>query len=283
MPILKFKNPLVISGSDGFISSNTGQLDATNRQTSEFSIGQDVGTDQEVTFNGLTQPENQTLILPNPSNASQNLVLGYEFISGSNITFTTEEQGISENYTHEDNLLIDGEVSAKTILTELSSSEVIFTSGSTKFGDTLDDKHEVTGSMTISGSFSLNNSNMVGVSNNSDVSAARQNFFVTENVAFQVLGGEAEVANLFLRKQFAKVGTITSPTASFTAVTASAGDLTATSINDFHFYLNGMILENDALTIEQDGSTFKLHMDTGSLGYNLTNDDEIVAWGKFNS
>jgi len=179
--------------------------------------------------------------------------------------------------------LIDGEVSAKTILTELSSSEVIFTSGSTKFGDTLDDKHEVTGSMTISGSFSLNNSNMVGVSNNSDVSAARQNFFVTENVAFQVLGGEAEVANLFLRKQFAKVGTITSPTASFTAVTASAGDLTATSINDFHFYLNGMILENDALTIEQDGSTFKLHMDTGSLGYNLTNDDEIVAWGKFNS
>tara|TARA_Y100000592_G_scaffold94870_1_gene160345 strand:- start:454 stop:1305 length:852 start_codon:yes stop_codon:yes gene_type:complete len=283
MPILKFKNPLVISGSDGFISSNTGQLDATNRQTSEFSIGQDVGTDQEVTFNGLTQPENQTLILPNPSDASQNLVLGYEFISGSNITFTTEEQGISENYTHEDNLLIDGEVSAKTILTELSSSEVIFTSGSTKFGDTLDDKHEVTGSMTISGSFSLNNSNMVGVSNNSDVSAARQNFFVTENVAFQVLGGEAEVANLFLRKQFAKVGTITSPTASFTAVTASAGDLTATSINDFHFYLNGMILENDALTIEQDGSTFKLHMDTGSLGYNLTNNDEIVAWGKFNS
>ena len=126
MPILKFKNPLVISGSDGFISSNTGQLDATNRQTSEFSIGQDVGTDQEVTFNGLTQPENQTLILPNPSDASQNLVLGYEFISGSNITFTTEEQGISENYTHEDNLLIDGEVSAKTILTELSSSEVIF-------------------------------------------------------------------------------------------------------------------------------------------------------------
>ena len=38
------------------------------------------------------------------------MVLGYQFISGSNLTFTTEEQGISENYTHEDNLLIDGEV-----------------------------------------------------------------------------------------------------------------------------------------------------------------------------
>ena len=283
MPILKFKNPIVISGSDGFVSSFLGDMDATNRQTAEFSIGQEVGTDSQVTFNGLTQPENQTLILPNPSDASQNLVLGYQFISGSSITFTTEEQGISGNYTHENNATINGEVTAISILTELSSSEVIFTSGSTKFGYTLDDRHEVTGSMTISGSFSLNGNDMVGVSNNDDVSAARQNFFVTEQVAYNVLGGEAEIANSYLRKQFAKVGTITSPTASFTAVTASAGDLTATSINDFHFYLNGMILENDALTIEQDGSTFKLHMDTGSLGYNLTNDDEIVAWGKFNS
>ena len=283
MPILKFKNPIVLSGSDGFVSSFLGDMDATNRQTAEFSIGQEVGTDSQVTFNGVTQPQDQTLIIPNPADDSQNMVLGYQFISGSNLTFTTEEQGISENYTHEDNLLIDGEVSAKTILTELSSSEVIFTSGSTKFGDTLDDIHEVTGSVTISGSFSINNSDIIEISNNSDVSAARTNVLVTENVAFQVLGGEAETANLYLRKQFAKVGTITSPTASFTAVTASAGDLTATSINDFHFYLNGMILENDALTIEQDGSTFKLHMDTGSLGYNLSSDDEIVAWGKFNS
>ena len=31
------------------------------------------------------------------------------------------------------------------------------------------------------------------------------------------------------------------------------------------------------LTIEQDGSTFELHMDTSSLGYNLSNDDEIVV------
>ena len=283
MPILKFKNPIVISGSDGFVSSFLGDMDATNRQTAEFSIGQEVDTDSEVTFNGLTQPENQTLILPNPSDASQNMVLGYGFISGSSITFTTEEQGISGNYIHENNATINGDVTAKSILTELSSSEVIFTSGSTKFGDTLDDRHEVTGSITISGSFSLNGNDMIAVSNNSDVSAARQNVFVTENVAYNVLGGEAEIANSYLRKQFAKVGTITSPTASFTAVTASAGDLTATSINDFHFYLNGMVLENDALTIEQDGSTFKLHMDTGSLGYNLTNDDEIVAWGKFNS
>ena len=41
MPILKFKNPIVISGSDGFVSSFLGDMDATNRQTAEFSIGQE--------------------------------------------------------------------------------------------------------------------------------------------------------------------------------------------------------------------------------------------------
>ena len=38
-----------------------------------------------------------------------------------------------------------------------------------------------------------------------------------------------------------------------------------------------------ALEVQQSGSTFKVHMDANSLGYNLSPDDEIVAWGKFNS
>ena len=180
MPILKFKNPIVISGSDGFVSSNNGELDATNRTVTEFSIGQSVATGSSVEFNGVTQPENQTLVLPNPNDDSQNMVLGYGFISGSNLTFTVDTQEISENYTHEDNATINGSISAGTILTELSSSEVIFSSGSTKFGDTLDDIHEVTGSVTISGSFGVNGSDIIAFSNSSDVSSARTNVLVNE-------------------------------------------------------------------------------------------------------
>jgi hypothetical protein len=33
----------------------------------------------------------------------------------------------------------------------------------------------------------------------------------------------------------------------------------------------------------QKGSTFELHIDNSSLGYSLGGDDEVVAWGKFNS
>ena len=46
---------------------------------------------------------------------------------------------------------------------------------------------------------------------------------------------------------------------------------------------NGMIIEYDALKVMQKGSTFELHIDNSSLGYSLDGDDEIVAWGKFNS
>ncbi len=96
----------------------------------------------------------------------------------------------------------------------------------------------------------------------------------------QTIGG-------YLRKQYVhKVDSITLPsTASFTsAITASApAGMTATSEDDFVFFINGQYMEHDAITIQQDGSTFKLLVATASIGYDLDADDEIVAWGKFNA
>ena len=42
-------------------------------------------------------------------------------------------------------------------------------------------------------------------------------------------------------------------------------------------------MEHDALTIQHAGSTFKVLVDNTSIGYDLESDDEIIAWGKFNS
>ena len=42
-------------------------------------------------------------------------------------------------------------------------------------------------------------------------------------------------------------------------------------------------MEHDALTIQQSGISFYLQVDTDSIGYVLESDDEILAWGKFNS
>ena len=49
------------------------------------------------------------------------------------------------------------------------------------------------------------------------------------------------------------------------------------------FFINGMVMENDAVTIQQSGSIMNLFINSTSLGYNIDNDDSIVGWGKFNS
>ena len=73
-------------------------------------------------------------------------------------------------------------------------------------------------------------------------------------------------------------------TASFAAVTASAPTgYTSTSESDFMFFVNGVIAEYDALTVQQTGSLFLLKVDNASIGYDLKISDEIVAFGKFNS
>ena len=278
MPILKFKNPLTITGSDGFIS-NILNMDGTIRQNNVLEIGQDVGTDQDVTFNSVESPENETLIINNEA-GTQNMVLGYEFISGSNLTFTVDTMTISENFTHEDDITINGAINFTSMSAELNNSSVIFQSGSTRFGDDLNDTHFVTGSISVSGSFDLNGYGISEISNNTTLENSTTSL-VTENVASQSLN--LSVATEYLRNNFAKVGTISNSTASFSAVTGSAGTLTSTTKQDFQFYLNGMLLEQDALTIQQSSSVFELHMNASSLGYNLSDSDEIVAWGKFNS
>jgi|TARA_A100001201_G_scaffold9591_1_gene14085 hypothetical protein len=281
MPIFKFKNPLRTSGSDGFQTSITDQ-DGNVSTINVFSIGQDVGTDSNVEFDGVSQPDSQTAIIGTDEN---NMVLGYGFISGSNLTFTTDEQGISENYTHEDDITINGNINFFSASAEQENTVRIESSGSTKFGDTLDDLHQITGSFNVTGSMSLNGTT-ISVSDNSDVSLARQDVLVTERVGSIVLGGDTITENEYLRKIYAKkADTISNSTASFAATTASiATGMTTTSIHDFQFFINGMIMEFDALTIQQNpANEFELHINTDSLGYNLQSDDEIVAWGKFNS
>tara|TARA_B100000900_G_C20419969_1_gene650524 strand:+ start:68 stop:910 length:843 start_codon:yes stop_codon:yes gene_type:complete len=280
MPLLKFKNPLTTSGSSGFNTSIVGEQDGNQATINTFSIGQDVGTTDNVTFNGITQPQSQTAIIGTSEN---NMVLGYGFISGSNLQFTVDEQGISENYTHENDIVINGDMNFASASVGESSTENIFKSGSTTFGNSLDDKHHITGSVRVSGSVEINGTSIVGVNNSSDLSQARTNVLVTENAAKLALGGDSTTNLEYIRKIKAVKGTITGTTGSFTATTASISTgLGNTTKLDFQFYLNGMLMEYDALNIKQGGSTFELHIDTNSLGYNLTSDDEVVGWGKFN-
>ena len=59
--------------------------------------------------------------------------------------------------------------------------------------------------------------------------------------------------------------------------------MTSTTEHDFIFFINGQYMEHDAISIQQVGASLYLGVDTGSIGYALESDDEILAWGKFNS
>ena len=83
-------------------------------------------------------------------------------ISGS---FGSQRVGTSDSPTFNaitvGTATITGTLTAQEVHTEFESASILFTSGSTKFGDTIDDTHEVTGSMTMSGSVTVNDGNLV--------------------------------------------------------------------------------------------------------------------------
>ena len=68
----------------------------------------------------------------------------YELIGDQNISGSLHMSG---------NFYLNGTASIDYLVSSYESSSIIYSSGSTKFGDTLDDTHEFTGSITSTGSF----------------------------------------------------------------------------------------------------------------------------------
>jgi hypothetical protein len=262
----------------GVILTNEGDaFDGSTEVTHEISIPQAVNTGSNVQFNQVT---------------SSALLLGSNTITSAGVSqdwSVTGSVDATSNLTVGGNTTIDGTLIAQEFHTELISGSIIYTSGSTLFGNTIDDTHYFTGSMYVSGSWNLNGSNITEISNDTSLTDASSTALVTENAVKTYI--DTRVTDVggfssYIRKQYVKISTalVGSNTASFTAVTASApAGLTSTTEHDFLFFINGQYMEHDALTIQQAGASFYLQVDTDSIGYELEGDDEILAWGKFNS
>ena len=232
------ENPFTIANGTGVTITNAGQFDGTANRTFTFNIGQDVGTDSTVQFANVS--------------ASSALHIG-----PTSFEISQRDDGKAQVDT---DWVVLGDIIAENFIVSSSTTHMTtsFSEGNTAFGDTIDDTHVFSGSVNITGSLTVNGSEIAAASD----------------------------SDLYLRKQFVKkAASITIPsTASFTAVTASAAPgLTATNEQDFVFFINGQYMEHDALTIQQAGSSLLLKVDTDSIGYSLEADDEIIASGKFNS
>ena len=269
-------NTLTLTQGTGVtLSPNNVGFDGSNTIATTFSIGQAVATTSDVIFNSVS---------------ASSVSIGDTTINDASITSTdlslTGSLTNTGNITVEGSATILGTLTAQEIKTEVVSASILFSSGSTKFGDDTADTHNFTGSLQTSGSFNLNNYSVNEISNDTSLTDGSATALVTENAAKTFIDSQTNTQQAFLRKQFIKSSaSITAPsTASFTAVTASAPtNLTAVSKNDFVFFINGQYMEHDAISIQQAGASLLLKVNNDSIGYDLETDDEILAIGKFNS
>ena len=268
-------NPIVFNAGTGITLSADGvEFNGAQRVDQTISIGQDVSSTSDVIFNSVS---------------ASSLILGSTTFKDSQITGSISILGsltTSGNMTIDGNTNVNGTLTVRELHTEFVSASIMYESGSTQFGDTSDDTHQFSGSISISGSLSLNNYSITEISNDTSLTDSSTTSLVTENAVKSYVNTNVIQANSYLRKQFFKASnSITVPsTASFSAVSASAPNgMTSTSKNDFVFFINGQYMEHDALDIQQAGSTFHLIVNNDSIGYDLETDDEILAIGKFDS
>ena len=268
-------NSLIFTAGTGVTLTNDGiEFNGGTSIEHVISIGQPVAVTDDVIFNQIS---------------ASSLVLGANTYTDGSISGSLSILGavtVTGSLTVNNNTTILGTLTAQEFQTYITSASIIYSSGSTQFGNTADDTHQFSGSILASGSLRLNNYSVTEISNDTALNDSSATSLVTENAAKTYVDNQTNTQQAYLRKQFVKTSSsITAPsTASFTAVTASApSDLTDTSENDFIFFINGQYMEHDALTIQQAGSTFHVIVDNDGIGYDLETDDEVLAIGKFNS
>ena len=283
MSLVKFNNPLTLEIGAGITASlNQEQLDTIEMNGSDntnlvLSIGQEVSTDSDTTFNAVSGFPSMSI--------GGGIVIGDHLISGSGaITGSLE---VSQNFSAQ-NIFIKKDIIAENFSFGEESSSRIEESGSTKFGNDSDDIQNFTGSVKLNSISFLNNttSSFIEISNDAGLTGNSQTAVVTEFAAKNFYDALEETPQ-FLRKNFVHKGVINSSTEThFNAVTASAPfGFDPPSIKDFFVFQNGLNMEPDSLTITQSGSVMILSVDKSSSaqGYGFDSDDEIVAIGKFNS
>ena len=284
--IFKVKKPLTIKSGTGvsLSESNTPftekDFDGSNSSNITISIGQSVGTTDSVQFNKVTLSPN-TLVIG--SGSANEMTLKDGEITGSDIQFKNDLT-ITQNLNTTQLMVVQDIISGSASTFDSRVQTTTHNTGSTRWGESLTQKQFATGSFDITGSLSLNGYEMNEISNDTNLTDESPNAFVTENVAKTFLA-TIKPDRDYLRKSFVHTGSfVNSSTTRFTAVTASApSNLTSTTENDFMFFINGMLIENDALTIQQNSSNLNLSLDTNALGYTISSQDEIIGFGKFNS
>jgi hypothetical protein len=150
----------------------------------------------------------------------------------------------TNNITIDGNLNVSGTGSFGVIHTIYETSSIIYSSGSTKFGNSLDDTHQFTGSISLSGSFLTDGMSFTG----NIVSSSAQ---VIEFLPSSTISSSAQITEL---------GYVQS------SITASSLETASVNLNEITF-------------TKGDDSTFTITIDTGSLPSGVISGSEQLPSG----
>ena len=264
-PKFIFKNPLTLDTSNvtGKVKGNTfSTREFLNKNDTEveLSSGQDVAPPANVQFSNVTSTNVVKI---------GNIFLGDGFISSSNSVVAHTGSIVVTQESTFPSMTANGRVDYQKLEVSVTGSSTIFKSGSSIFGDDTSDKQMMTGSLDVTGSYKLNGYEVNEISNDTSMTDGSATSIPTENAVKTYLSSTGIVSELsYLRKSFAHTASISNATtASFNAITASSpAGLTSTSEEDFMFFTNGMLMEYDAINIQQSGSILLLKVNANSIG-----------------
>ena len=158
--LFKLNKPITLKEGTGVTLTNNGitgtqVIDGTNTSNVQVSIGQSVSTSSNVQFDNVVLSSNSLTV----GTGSDTLVFSDGKLVGD-VTFQQEVK-TTEDLTTIGNLVYTDSVTATTIITGSSQVTQSVATGSNIFGSTSSDNQFFTGSLDITGSIKLNNSNTI--------------------------------------------------------------------------------------------------------------------------
>ena len=140
--------------------SFSGGVQITGSLIVSGSSGQNVTITQNLIVSGtITSPGSDRQIIFNNGGvlgSDSDFVFDVNERLGIGTSSPTEKLQVVGNSVITGNLTVGGRITAEEFHTEFVSASIIYQSGSTKFGNSLDDVHQFTGSLNITGSLTVN-------------------------------------------------------------------------------------------------------------------------------
>ena len=145
----------ITSSFNSYTSSTDDRLDSIELETGSLqsqidSLSGVTGSYATTSSLNALSSSLESRLTTDEGNISTNTTNIQELTSKTGSYATTGSNTFVGPQTIKSDLFVDGDITARTLYVD--SSSIIYTSGSTKFGDSLDDVHEFTGSVVITGS-----------------------------------------------------------------------------------------------------------------------------------